>query len=141
MPDAMPILMVAIQSDKRSLLELSEIAELTVKEQLQTIADVSSVSIWGEKRYSMRLWLDPPQDVGLRHHAHRCKECGRPRERRASLGQYRRKYDRTNHPHIGADDHCQRVQQPYHQRGPTTGSSASATSDVPNSELPISAVI
>jgi multidrug efflux pump len=57
--DAMPILMVALRSDKRSLLELSEIADLTVKEQLQTISDVSSVSIWGEKRYSMRLWLDP----------------------------------------------------------------------------------
>ena len=55
----MPILMVAIQSDKRSLLELSEIADLTVKEQLQTIPDVSSVQIWGEKRYSMRIWLDP----------------------------------------------------------------------------------
>lgn len=40
--------MVALQSDKRSLLELSEIADLTVKEQLQTISDVSSVSIWGE---------------------------------------------------------------------------------------------
>lgn len=62
--DAMPILMVAIQSDKRSLLELSEIADLTVKEQLQTIADVSSVSIWGEKRYSMRLWLDPVKMSG-----------------------------------------------------------------------------
>ena len=57
--DATPILMVAIQSDKRSLLEISEIADLTVKEQLQTIPDVSSVSIWGEKKYSMRLWLDP----------------------------------------------------------------------------------
>ena len=57
--DATPILMVAIQSDKRSLLEISEIADLTVKEQLQTIPDVSGVSIWGEKRYSMRLWLDP----------------------------------------------------------------------------------
>ncbi len=57
--DAMPILMVAIQSDSRSLLELSEIADLTVKEQLQTIANVSSVGIWGEKRYSMRIWLDP----------------------------------------------------------------------------------
>ena len=57
--DAMPILMVAIQSDKRSLLEISEIADLTVKEQLQTIPDVSGVNIWGEKRYSMRLWLDP----------------------------------------------------------------------------------
>ena len=57
--DAMPILMVAIQSNKRSLLEISEIADLTVKEQLQTIPDVSGVSIWGEKRYSMRLWLDP----------------------------------------------------------------------------------
>ena len=62
--DATPILMVAIQSDKRSLLELSEIADLTVKEQLQTISDVSSVSIWGEKRYSMRLWLDPAKMAG-----------------------------------------------------------------------------
>ena len=62
--DAQPILMVALQSDKRSLLELSEIADLTVKEQLQTISDVSSVSIWGEKRYSMRLWLDPVKMAG-----------------------------------------------------------------------------
>ncbi|KAA6319150.1 Multidrug resistance protein MdtB [termite gut metagenome] len=62
--DASPILMVAIQSDKRSLLELSEIADLTVKEQLQTISDVSSVAIWGEKRYSMRLWLDPMKMAG-----------------------------------------------------------------------------
>lgn len=62
--DATPILMVAIQSDSRSLLELSEIADLTVKEQLQTISDVSSVSIWGEKRYSMRLWLDPTKMAG-----------------------------------------------------------------------------
>lgn len=62
--DASPILMVAIQSNKRSLLELSEIADLTVKEQLQTIKDVSSVSIWGEKRYSMRLWLDPVKMAG-----------------------------------------------------------------------------
>ena len=62
--DASPILMVALQSDKRSLLELSEIADLTVKEQLQTIPDVSSVSIWGEKKYSMRLWLDPTKMAG-----------------------------------------------------------------------------
>lgn len=62
--DAMPILMVALQSDKRSLLELSEIADLTVKEQLQTISDVSNVSIWGEKRYCMRLWLDPVKMSG-----------------------------------------------------------------------------
>ncbi len=62
--DATPILMVAIQSEKRSLLELSEIADLTVKEQLQTIQDVSSVSIWGEKKYCMRLWLDPVKMSG-----------------------------------------------------------------------------
>ncbi len=62
--DATPILMVTIQSAKRSLLELSEIADLTVKEQLQTISDVSSVEIWGEKRYSMRLWLDPAKMAG-----------------------------------------------------------------------------
>lgn len=62
--DAMPIMMVAVQSDKRSLLELSEIADLTVKEQLQTIPEVSSVMIWGEKRYCMRLWLDPTKMAG-----------------------------------------------------------------------------
>ena len=62
--DASPILMVALQSEKCPLLELSEIADLTVKEQLQTIPDVSSVSIWGEKKYSMRLWLDPIKMAG-----------------------------------------------------------------------------
>ena len=62
--DSRPIIMVALQSDKRSLLELSEIADLTVKEQLQTIPDVSGVSIWGEKKYSMRLWLDPVKMSG-----------------------------------------------------------------------------
>lgn len=62
--DAMPILMVALQSEKRSLLELTEIADLTVKEQLQTIPDVSGVNIWGEKKYSMRLWLDPIRMAG-----------------------------------------------------------------------------
>lgn len=57
--DDNPILQISVQSNKRNLLALSEIADLTVKERLQTIQNVSSVSIWGEKRYSMRLWLDP----------------------------------------------------------------------------------
>ena len=57
--DADPIMQITVQSPSRSLLELSEIAELTVKERLQTIQDVSAVEIWGENRYSMRLWLDP----------------------------------------------------------------------------------
>lgn len=62
--DASPIMMVAVRSPKRSLLELSEIAELTFKEQLQTISGVSSVDIWGEKRYAMRIWLDPAKLAG-----------------------------------------------------------------------------
>lgn len=57
--DANPIIQITVESNKRSLLELTEIAELTIKEQLQTIQNVSAVEIWGENRYSMRLWLDP----------------------------------------------------------------------------------
>lgn len=57
--DADPIMQVVVQSEKRSLLQLSEIADLTIKERLQTIPNVSAVEIWGENRYSMRLWLDP----------------------------------------------------------------------------------
>lgn len=62
--DASPIMFIAIKSDQRSLLELSDIAELTFKEQLQTIPGVSSIMIWGQKRYSMRLWLDPIKMAG-----------------------------------------------------------------------------
>ena len=62
--DANPILQITVESDKRSLLELSEIAELTIKEQLQTISGVSSVGIWGQKRYAMRLYLDPVKLAG-----------------------------------------------------------------------------
>ncbi len=62
--DAEPIMMIAVKSPKRSLLELSEIAELTFKEQLQTVSGVSAVDIWGEKRYAMRIWLDPAKLAG-----------------------------------------------------------------------------
>ncbi len=62
--DANPIIFITIESDKRSLLELSEIAELTFKEQLQTISGVSAVNIFGQKRYAMRLWLDPVKLAG-----------------------------------------------------------------------------
>jgi multidrug efflux pump len=62
--DASPIMFIAVKSPKRSLLELSEIAELTFKEQLQTISGVSSISIWGDKRYAMRIWLEPSKLAG-----------------------------------------------------------------------------
>ncbi len=62
--DASPIMFINVQSAERTLLELSEIADLTVKEQLQTIDGVSAVLIWGEKRYAMRLWLDPAKLAG-----------------------------------------------------------------------------
>lgn len=57
--DAFPILFVNFLSETRSLLELSAMANNLVKERMQTIPGVSNVQIWGEKRYAMRLWLDP----------------------------------------------------------------------------------
>lgn len=57
--DSEPIMQITVESPTRSLLQLSEIADLTIKERLQTISNVSAVEIWGENRYSMRLWLDP----------------------------------------------------------------------------------
>jgi len=57
--NAETILAVTVQSKKRSLLELTDIANNVIKERLQTIPGVSQVNIWGEKRYAMRLYLDP----------------------------------------------------------------------------------
>jgi multidrug efflux pump len=62
--DANPILFLTVESSKRSLLELSEVADLTLKQQLQTISGVSAVNIFGEKRYAMRLWIDPVKLAG-----------------------------------------------------------------------------
>jgi multidrug efflux pump len=57
--DSQPIVFLNLKSDQRSLLELSQIAENVFKERFQTISGVSQVDIWGEKRFSMRLWMDP----------------------------------------------------------------------------------
>lgn len=57
--DASPIIFLNIQSDQRPLLELTDIAENIFKERLQTVNGVSSIMVWGSKRYSMRLWIDP----------------------------------------------------------------------------------
>ncbi|RTL49954.1 MAG: efflux RND transporter permease subunit [Sphingobacteriales bacterium] len=53
------ILILAVQSHTKSLLELSDYAETVLQQQLQTIKDVSSINIFGQKRYAMRLWLNP----------------------------------------------------------------------------------
>jgi len=64
--DAFPIIFINIKSDKRSLLEISEIAENVFKERLQTISGISEIYIWGEKEYAMRLWMDPDKLAAYR---------------------------------------------------------------------------
>lgn len=53
------IISLTIQSDTRTHLELSAYAENVIAERLQTIPGVSTVQIWGQKRYAMRLWMNP----------------------------------------------------------------------------------
>lgn len=53
------IMVITVQSDKRSLLDLSDFGNNVLKERFQTVSGVSDVRIWGEKRYAMRLHLDP----------------------------------------------------------------------------------
>ncbi|MBN8546567.1 MAG: efflux RND transporter permease subunit [Ignavibacteria bacterium] len=57
--DAIPIVMVNVSGKEKSILDLSDYSRNVLKEKLQTIPGISQIQIWGEKRYSMRLWLDP----------------------------------------------------------------------------------
>jgi HAE1 family hydrophobic/amphiphilic exporter-1/multidrug efflux pump len=57
--DSRAIISMTVQSDKRSDLELSDYAENVIGQRLETIPGVSGVQIWGQKRYAMRLWIDP----------------------------------------------------------------------------------
>lgn len=53
------IMTVTVQSAKRDLLFLSEYANNVLKERLQTIPGVSNIRIWGEKRFAIRIKMDP----------------------------------------------------------------------------------
>ncbi len=57
--DSDAIISMTVQSQSRNALELSDYAENVISERIQTIPGVSSVQIWGQKRYSMRIWMDP----------------------------------------------------------------------------------
>jgi HAE1 family hydrophobic/amphiphilic exporter-1/multidrug efflux pump len=53
------IISMTIQSDSRNDLELSDYAENVIGQRLETIPGVSGIQIWGQKKYAMRLWIDP----------------------------------------------------------------------------------
>lgn len=57
--DSSPILFLSMRSDTRDILEVSDLADRLIRERMETIPGVSSVRIFGEKRYAMRLWMDP----------------------------------------------------------------------------------
>ena len=53
------IISMTVQSESRNALELSDYAENVISQHLETIPGVSGIQIWGQKRYAMRLWIDP----------------------------------------------------------------------------------
>jgi len=53
------ILSMAVRSDLRNQLEITEFANNVLVDRLQTIPGVSGVQIWGQKNYAMRIWLNP----------------------------------------------------------------------------------
>ena len=57
--DSEAIISMTIQSDTKNVLELSDYAENVIAQRMETIPGVSGVQIWGEKKYAMRLWIDP----------------------------------------------------------------------------------
>jgi multidrug efflux pump len=59
------IISMTVKSDTRTQLEVSDFAENVLGERLQTIPGVSSLQIWGQKRYAMRMWMDPVKLAAL----------------------------------------------------------------------------
>ena len=54
-----PIVSMTVRSNTRNQLQVTEYANNNLLEKLQTIPGVSSIVIWGEKRYAMRIWFNP----------------------------------------------------------------------------------
>ena len=64
--DANPIYNINVFSATRNLLSLNELATRNIKEKFQTIPGVSSVQLWGEQKYAMRLHIDPERLASFR---------------------------------------------------------------------------
>ena len=63
--DAQAIIWLAFSSDRQSPLEITDYADRVVADQLKTLPGVASVIIGGERRYAMRIWLDPDRMAAL----------------------------------------------------------------------------
>ncbi len=57
--DAFPVIWLSFSSDSLSALEISDLANRIAKPMMQTAPGASDVRIYGERKYSMRIWLDP----------------------------------------------------------------------------------
>lgn len=57
--DASPIIYVSLVSERHTHAEISDYISRYVSKQIELISGVASVNILGERRYAMRVWLDP----------------------------------------------------------------------------------
>lgn len=57
--DARPILYLAFSSDRHDDLEVTDVADRLVQDRLQVLPGVAEVRIFGQRRYAMRIWMDP----------------------------------------------------------------------------------
>ena len=64
--DASPVIWLAISSDTHDALQLSDLANRVVKPVLQTAPGAADVRVYGERKYSMRIWLDPDRLAAYR---------------------------------------------------------------------------
>jgi len=64
--DAFPVMWLAFTSETRSPLEINDLVNRIVKPRLQTVTGVADVRIYGERKYAMRVWLDPDKLAGYR---------------------------------------------------------------------------
>lgn len=64
--DAFPVIWLALSADNLSALQLSELANRLVKPTLQTAEGAAEVRVFGERKTSMRLWLDPDRLAAYR---------------------------------------------------------------------------
>ncbi|TLY31391.1 MAG: efflux RND transporter permease subunit, partial [Ignavibacteria bacterium] len=62
--NAQAIVWLALFSESHNGLELTDVADRVLKEKIQRLPGVGSVIIGGERRYAMRVWLDPLRMAG-----------------------------------------------------------------------------
>ena len=113
--DAQAIMNLVFTSDRMSPLEITDFVDRFVLDRLKNLPGVADVTIFGERRYAMRIWVDRERLAAFNLTVQDIESCAAHAERRAAVRAHRKPGPRILGAVAHRPRHARAVPQHRHQ--------------------------